>query len=139
MITETGQIAVVSDDAVWVDCSRRSNCQRCAEGRGCGGAIVGRMLGEQQYRIKVSCQHERPVVGQPVSMSVDESVVLRATVVAYLLPLIGLMLGALAGHLMAGDSFSIAGGAVGFVVALLLSRLLARRFFTGLLPTARLR
>lgn len=137
MITETGQIAVVSDGTVWVDCGRRSDCERCAQGRGCGGATMGRLLGDRQYRVEVSCQPDRAVVGMPVSLSVDETVIVRAAAVAYLLPLLGLLLGALTGQLFGGEGLSLVGGGAGFIVSLAWSRLLARRYFGGLRPVAR--
>lgn len=139
MITETGQIAVVSDGDVWVDCATRSDCQRCAEGRGCGGAVLGRVLGDRKYRVQVRCENDRPTVGEAVSLQLDETVLLRAALLVYLLPLTGLLLGAVAGQVFAGEIMAMVGGAVGFGLALTVSRLLARRYFAGMRPVARMR
>ncbi len=138
MIHETGHIAEVSDDAVWVECASRSNCQRCAEGRGCGGAIMGRLLGDGQHRLQVVCVHDAPRVGEEVSVALDEAIVLRGALLAYCGPLAGLLLGALSGQLLGGEAVAIVGGGAGLLLACAIARLLARHYFSDMQPVARL-
>ena len=99
---------------------------------------MGRLLGDRQYRVRVVYEHGAPNVGDPVSLSLDESVILRGALLAYLLPLAGLLIGALTGQLIGGESLAMAGGGAGMVLAWATARLIARRYFADLQPVARL-
>ena len=100
---------------------------------------MGRLLGNRQHRVRVTCEQGAARVGDHVSLSLDETVILRGAVLAYLLPLAGLLLGALTGQFFGGESIALVGGGAGLIFAWALARLLARRYFAELHPVARLR
>lgn len=137
MIRETGHIVAVERGAVWVSCTSRADCQRCAEGRGCGGAILGRLIGDQEYRLRAIPDHPGAAVGDEVSLETDERLVLRASMLAYLLPLSGLLSGSLAGHFLAGEPGAVIGALAGLAGGWWMARRRARRLFAGARLAAR--
>jgi len=98
---------------------------------------MARVLGERRHRLRVVCDGEVHV-GDRVKISLDESVIVRGALLAYLLPLAGLLLGAVGGQFAGGEAGAFAGGAAGFILAWALARLLASHYFADLQPTARL-
>ncbi len=124
MITEPGTVARVSADFIWVRCEAQQACQRCAEGRGCGGGLLGRLLGDRLRLVRVPRADLDLQVGEGVVVALGESAVVRAAVVMYLVPLLTLFLGAVALHGLAGggDLWAIAGGIAGLVVGLAYAR-----------------
>jgi hypothetical protein len=45
----------VEADACWVETIARPGCGACASGQGCGGGVIGRLLGERRHAICASC------------------------------------------------------------------------------------
>ena len=99
---------------------------------------MGRLLGENQHRLRVALNDGIPKPGDRVTLSLDESVILRGALLAYLLPLGGLLLGALFGQLAAAEAGAVAGAGLGFLLAWAVARLLAARMLSDLQPAARL-
>lgn len=92
MIVETGRIVRVVDDAAWVESASRQDCARCAEGRGCGGGLLGRWLGQRLHRVQAS-NPSGFAEGSWVEMEMPESRLLLAALLVYLPPLFGMLVG----------------------------------------------
>ncbi len=136
MIEETGRIVAREGEFAWVEARSRKDCPRCAQGRGCGGGLIGRWLGNRLHRVRARNPHDY-AVGELVRISISERSVLLAALFVYALPLLGLVIGALAGHGLSGgrEAFSVAGALAGMLLVFLLvrrwllpSRTLGRRF-----------
>jgi sigma-E factor negative regulatory protein RseC len=126
LITETGRVIEVEGAWAWVACRRQVECQRCAEGRGCGGGVLGRMLGDRLHRVRAARGAVEVAPGDQVLIGLGEDAVLRAAAVVYLVPLLGaLVLGALAAAALGGGELAAIGGAV---AGLLLGLGWARRY-----------
>jgi len=52
MLLERGIVTEISADFLKVTCRSKIDCLRCAQGKGCGGGILARWLGDRQYSIK---------------------------------------------------------------------------------------
>lgn len=100
---------------------RSAVCPRCASGKGCG---AGFLTGDAKVR---HVEVPRPTnavlrVGDIVKLTVEPSALSRASWLAYGMPLCGLLLGALAGHGLSGDTgdgtsivFAVLGMIAGFL------------------------
>ncbi len=139
MIHEPAEVVAVRRGVVWADCQARRNCARCATGRGCGGALLGRLIGERQHRVRARCPDTDVKVGDTVRLELAEKTILGGALLAYFVPLTGLLAGAAGGDLLAGDPGALAGGACGLLLAWGGARIRSRRHGARLDPVARLR
>jgi sigma-E factor negative regulatory protein RseC len=101
----------------------------CATG-GCGSAVLARIFTQNPRR---PLRVRNPIdagVGERVIVGIAEGVLLRTTLVAYLLPLVMLVTGAAAARAIAssnGDAVAAAGGLGGLVLGWVLARALSHR------------
>jgi sigma-E factor negative regulatory protein RseC len=133
MLIETGRVVAVEQDSLWVETIRQSTCGGCAVRKGCGHSLMNRVYGGRRSYVRVlpgkhhvaDCE-----VNDQVRISIPEEVILRGSAIVYLLPLVGMLLGALAAaHLLPGtQDLPAAGGAVaGFLAGIALVRWHAAR------------
>ncbi|MCP4467270.1 MAG: SoxR reducing system RseC family protein, partial [Halieaceae bacterium] len=124
MLTENGRVVAVEADGLWVETVRKSTCGACSAQKGCGHGILNRMTDGKRGYIRVlpgdqSIQDYR--VDDEVRFSIPEEVILRGSLVAYLVPIVGLLLGASAasaGLPQMGDAGALLGAVGGFLVGL---------------------
>lgn len=129
MITETGRVLEVEGDWAWVACRRQIECARCAEGRGCGGGVLARLLGDRLHKIRAATGAVAVVPGDQVLIGLGEDVVLRAAAAVYLVPLVLALAGALGASALlgGGDLAAVAGAAGGLLLGLRWARAYSRR------------
>ena len=129
MIEAEAIVREVEGDRTLVEVQRSTACGGCESKGSCGTSVVAHWFPRRVSRIWV--RSTTPVrVGETVSIAVGESVVLRASLLLYLLPVVALTSGgALAswvvGPGVGGDLPGIAGGVIGFAAGLAISRTLA--------------
>lgn len=127
MIHEPATVLRIEGNRAWVQCASQAGCQRCAEGKGCGGGLFAALLGKRLQELPIE-NRAAAQVGEPVVLALDERVILSAALAAYGLPLLGLLLGGgLAAVQGGGDAWAALGGGIGFVAGLLVGRLWSRR------------
>lgn len=135
MIEENGTVIAVDGGAVWVQTIRQSTCGSCSARKGCGQGALARMTDGRanQVRVRNTCG---AAVGDRVILGIEESQLLRASLLVYALPLVLLLAGALvASGLWPGrDLAAILGGAVGLASGFVLLRV----FSSGELGESRL-
>lgn len=123
MIEETGIIVAVDGDRAEVLTRRRSSCGGCEVRGACGTSLLDRLLGRREVRLDALNRVDAGI-GDEVVVGVPEDGVLIGAFVAYILPLLGLLLGAILGQTAAealgtsGQLLSILGGAGGLAVGL---------------------
>lgn len=119
-IQEEGVVVAVAADGVWIETQRQSGCQFCSSRGGCGVGIMQKALNRRQHRVRVHT--DLPVkVGDHVQLLLPAAALVQASVLMYLLPLLGLIVGAMIGQsLLATDAGAIGGAVVGFAAVLLL-------------------
>lgn len=120
VILEPAVVLESADGVARVRCLRQAGCARCAEGRGCGGGIFGRLLGDRLHVVEALYQDPAPAPGSEVVIGLPESAVLGAAVVQYLLPLLTMLVGAVLGSAVTGggDAAAVAGAATGLLAGL---------------------
>ena len=114
MIEEQAEVTAIEGPYAWVTCRAQQDCARCAEGKGCGGGILGRWLGDRLHRVRVTYQGDLGI-GDCVVIGLDERVLFSLALLVYGLPLVLMFVGAALGHGWIGGD--VAAG-VGMLVGL---------------------
>ena len=120
MLFECATITSVSDGRLTLQSIRGSACERCARGEGCGGGIIGKLAFRRQPELELNVPLAQQFkVGQRVELSVPARRVMALAAVVYLIPLVGLLVGAMAGQWLLGTDIGAIGAAgLGFVTTL---------------------
>ncbi len=135
MIEESARVIACQGDEVWVETQRKSACGQCAANKGCGTAVIGKVVGQKRARVRARNPQQTPVqVGDEVTIGIEESVLVRGSLVIYLLPLLSFFLFGLLGKALAeqlllggGEGLSILFSLLGLLVGFFW----ARRFAGG--------
>ena len=95
MIEETGRVVAIEEGAVWVETLRKSTCSSCSANTGCGQGLMDKLgVGRQRGFVRVLSDLQL-ALNDVVVIGISEDLLLRTAVVVYLLPLLGLLAGAL--------------------------------------------
>lgn len=99
----------------------QGGCGRCHEKGGCGGQHLTQMLcaGKRTYRVD---NPNGAVVGEFVTIAIAARAVRRSANLAYGLPLVAVIVGAVAGMQLGGDPGAMVGGGLGLFAAWLTMR-----------------
>lgn len=130
MITEQGRVDALADGFAWVVCRRQAGCERCAEGHGCGGGLLGRWLGDRLHRVQAVVRSGDVRVGDTVLLGLEPAALVRGALIAYGIPLGALLVGAVLGNWIypgQGDLPAIVAAMLGLLSALLIVRRYSRR------------
>ena len=133
MLTETGRVVALAEDGVWIETIRTSTCGACAVQKGCGHGLLNRIGSGRRGYIKAlpgPLAVSDCAVDDLVRISIPEEVILRGSVIVYMVPLVCMLAGAgLAAALLPGsaDYAAMFGAFAGFSAGLLLVRWHARR------------
>ncbi len=100
MIEEQGRVIDVQDGYVWVETQRRSSCDKCSVNAGCGTSVLSRVLGQRRTRVR-ALDPLGTKTGDEVVIGIEDAMLLRSSLAAYLVPLLGLLLGAVGGGTLA--------------------------------------
>ena len=96
MIFETGVVVAIESDGLWVETIQKSACEVCVAEKGCGQKFLSKLAGKttsiRVLRNKLS--PETFSVGQSVTIGIPEDVIVMASLLVYLLPIVGAVCGA---------------------------------------------
>lgn len=134
MLEEQAEVTEIDGETAWVACRAQQDCLRCAEGRGCGGGLLGKWLGDRLHRVQVN--HFGDIrVGDCVVIGLDERLLVALALRVYGLPLVLMLAGAALGSVIGTGDAAVglgmaAGLAAGFAWLQLFSRKIGavRRF-----------
>lgn len=116
MIEEQGRVVALEPGAVWVETLRHTACQSCAASKGCGHAMMDNQRAGSRARVR-ALSDQSLALHDDVVLGIPEGSLLRGAVIVYLIPLLLLLFGALAGQALLAVS-SVDGAAVGGVIGL---------------------
>lgn len=127
MICESGRVVSIEGEWVWVETHQTTACQSCSAKSGCGQSLINSVFSGKRHYVKVAVNSlkESVQLHDEVEIAIPEHAMLRGSFWLYLLPLLLLIAGAMAGDHLAGgqgDLYQIIGAGAGFVVAVLLVR-----------------
>lgn len=128
MITETGRVVAVKGDKAWVQTIRASACESCSARSGCGQRVLASASNGRANQVLVS-NHLDAGVGDEVTVAIDKSALLSASLLVYALPLLLMVLGAVGGQqwMPAQDAGAIAGAVAGLAAGFFVARILQSR------------
>ena len=122
------RVRIVSTGAgiAWVEATESSGCGACQSKSSCGVSGLGKFFSQRRQPVAVACDaNARP--GQELTLAVEEGDLLRAGLLAYLLPALLAVLGASLGdHFWRGDAAGALGALAGVVLGLAIARLSSR-------------
>ena len=108
------EYAIVTDRVggqATLELERRTACGLCGQKRGCGNATWGKLLGHDSHAFSA----DNPVnanVGDSVVVGINEKAILNATFFLYIVPLAGLLIGALGANYFFSNQFYVMLGAM---------------------------
>jgi sigma-E factor negative regulatory protein RseC len=116
MIVETGTVVAIESDSLWVETIQRTACEACVAQKGCGTRVLSKLTGKTN-RIRVLLDRhsvDAITVGQDVDIAIPENVIVKGSLLVYLLPVVCAVSGAwMAGS--AGDTGSMLGAICGLL------------------------
>lgn len=128
MIEEQAQVVAVQGTRVQIHAEPRSGCSSCAASGSCGTSLLDRVFSRRALELWVESDLSVRV-GDQVVVGIEEGVLLRAAALAYLVPLVLMILAAGAvGPLLAlldfdaGELTAIIAAALGLSVGIALNR-----------------
>jgi sigma-E factor negative regulatory protein RseC len=121
MICEAGRVVSIENDWVWVETHQTTACKSCSAKAGCGQSLINSVFSGKRHYVKVAANgiKDKVHLHDEVEIAIPENVMLRGSFLLYLLPLAGLIAGAIMGqHFISaqGDLGSIAGAIAGFSI-----------------------
>jgi sigma-E factor negative regulatory protein RseC len=91
MIEQEAAVVAVADGAALVDVPRRSSCSSCGHGNACGTATIAKLFGNgNSARLRI-IDHLGLSAGERVIIGIRSPLIVRASLAAYLLPLLALL------------------------------------------------
>jgi sigma-E factor negative regulatory protein RseC len=100
VIHEKGRIVAIEPEGLWVETIQRSTCNSCSAEKGCGQSMMAKLSGHTSY-IWVLLQGRDPDhfhLGDEVEIGVPESLVVKGSLFAYMVPLVGMVIAAGIAH-----------------------------------------
>ncbi|WP_250462972.1 SoxR reducing system RseC family protein [Microbulbifer litoralis] len=129
MLEERGRIVAIESGAIWVETIQRSGCHGCSARAGCGTGLLGDYFSSAS-RIRVALNSWDPddiALNDTAVIGIGENTLAGSALLIYLLPLVTLLLAALAGDAAGGEAGAIAGGLAGLLGGAALVRWHSRR------------
>ncbi len=95
-----------------LSCEQQTSCSSCSSQKSCGTGVVTKAIGNKS--LSWHLRSDKSVhVGQIVEIGFPESSLIKSAMAVYLLPLFGLIIGALIGHFLLSP---LAAGGEGIVI-----------------------
>lgn len=124
MIEQTGRVVSVHGATAEVQAQREGSCRSCDVDKDCGTSVIARYLSRKPFVVEADNEIGAGP-GDLVVIGMAEGVFLKASVIAYLTPLLAMIGGAVAGTFIAegtatehGEAISMLFGLGAFAVAL---------------------
>jgi sigma-E factor negative regulatory protein RseC len=124
MIEELAVVVKIEDQQIWVGAGQNRGCGGCQQKASCTTNAIGSVLKKKSVPVDSDIQLK---VGDEVMVAIDENLLLRASLLVYLLPLIALISGAgIADWLLADDTphaelWTVGSAVMGFLLSLWLA------------------
>jgi sigma-E factor negative regulatory protein RseC len=118
VIEEQGRIVAVELGAVWVETLRKSTCSSCSVKAGCGQGLLDQLGASGRRGYVRALSNLQLSVGDTVIIGVREDLLVRGSLLVYLLPLLGLFAAAvLAEQMGLSEPWVILSALFGFLFA----------------------
>jgi sigma-E factor negative regulatory protein RseC len=127
VIEESAQVVALDGEFAWVETQRRSSCGTCSSEKGCSTSAMSKLLNQKPLRVRVQ-NPLKAAVGDGVVIGLQDSALVRSSLVVYLLPLLAMIAGALVVRAAGGgDGIASLAGLAGLAAGFLGVRTFGRR------------
>lgn len=121
---ESGRVVAIETDALWVETRHKTTCGNCAAQKGCGQSLLQQLYPARSNHLRVlltggdaGMEHSYQL-GDSVEFSLSDHTIVMGSLLVYLVPIIGLLLGGLLGaHWFAHELAIIVTAFSGFAIA----------------------
>ncbi|MCC5856415.1 MAG: SoxR reducing system RseC family protein [Idiomarina sp.] len=113
MIRELATITAVDGHRITLATQLKQGCGGCQQQNQCGAGVLAKAFPDRTAEFSLDV-NERFVVGDTVEVLLPESAMVRFSLALYLLPLLGLIAGALLGSAIAPNAELVSIGLAGF-------------------------
>ena len=111
---------------VWVEVVARSSCGSCSASAACGQGVLSRWFQRKARCYPVECEQDQAAllsVGRWVEVEIPDGVLVRASLLVFLYPLLGMLLGAALFNAFYNHDLGVAlGGVAGFLAGFAFAR-----------------
>ncbi|NVK73476.1 sigma E positive regulator RseC/MucC [Marinomonas sp. CT5] len=122
MIEEIGRVLSTEEGFAEVETIRTSSCTSCRARHGCGHHAIAQVSSSNRMRMR-AIDPLSVEIGQNVVVGIPEDTLLQASIWMYMIPLLGLVGGAVIPSLWGGGSgIAVIFSIIGFAAGLLLAR-----------------
>ena len=128
MIQENGVVIRADDQYVWVETRRKTTCESCSVNKGCGTAILSKVVGTKVNVVQMA-NPDNLRLGDQVVLGLEESALVKGSFTVYMLPLLLALAFGLFGEFLrfelmspAGEWLTILFAGLGLVCGLLWAR-----------------
>lgn len=117
MLEETGVVVAIDNDQAWVQTIRKSACSSCEAKSGCGQGVLARISDGKANQVLVN-NSLKLKVGEEVLIGIPEELLVKASVMVYLFPLLVMIVVAstIEKWLAPGDGWVAFAGVTGLAV-----------------------
>lgn len=94
MISEKGRVIAIDNDALWVETIQQTTCGSCVARKGCGQSLLSK-IGVNNSFLRVLLGEKSPSefsIGDEVNIGIPDDIVVKSSLLAYLLPILLLVL-----------------------------------------------
>lgn len=119
MILETGKIVSIEPEGVWVETIQRSVCGTCKAEKGCGQSLMAKWGAQASYIwvLLEGRNADEYQIGDEIQIGIPEDVVVKASMLAYVMPLLLMLLTTIAAHLLFNhEALTALGALLGLVL-----------------------
>ncbi len=99
MIEESARVVAIDGQYALVETQRKSTCESCAVNKGCGTAVISKVLGRAPIQLR-AINRINARLNEQVVIGIEERWLLRSSFVAYIVPLLLMLLCAAIGEMM---------------------------------------
>jgi sigma-E factor negative regulatory protein RseC len=105
-----------TESVATIEIVRKTACGLCGQTRGCGNSLWGKLFGHKTTNFTAQ-NGIGAKVGDHVIVGIEESVIIKSALVLYIVPLVGMLLGAWLGKsIYATDGATMLAGVLGLLV-----------------------
>lgn len=119
MLEQIATVVETRGDQLWVETESRSSCSHCSSAS-CTTSVVAKLFGIKRNRLQLE-NTLGATIGQQIVIGIPDDLLIRASLWAYLLPILMMILFTLAGNLTGASDglqslMALMGLAIGFVL-----------------------
>ncbi len=112
--TSIGRVVRADSQWIWVETQRESGCSSCAAKGMCGTSVLETLFSHRNVPIRLPNSHQAQE-GDMVELALPESALLRQSLWAYGVPLLGFIVGAVVGQTMDAELGAVIGSVLGLL------------------------